>query len=140
MSDDYLKGTFVYDYLESINVNLSNVAEAISDDNLEKSYKLIKDNPSITKEEFLKAMDFEDESFWEPYESLIVKEIDYLRSINVDWMEVKFLLDYDNCEIIKTLLTEKPSVSREEFLKRIGVEDIKAFEEEIKEYIFFDKD
>ena len=56
MSDDYLKGTFVYDYLESINVNLSNVAEAISDDNLEKSYKLIKDNPSITKEEFLKAM------------------------------------------------------------------------------------
>ncbi len=60
MTDDYKKGKFICDYLESLDTNLITIGEAIDDNNLERSYRLIKENPKITKEEFLEEMGIEE--------------------------------------------------------------------------------
>ncbi len=60
MTDQYEKGTLVSKYLEKKGVHPVTIAEAVSDDNYIKSYKLIQENPNITKEEFLKKMNIEE--------------------------------------------------------------------------------
>ena len=52
----YQMGMLVMDYLQSLGVKMIAIGEAIDDKNLEKSYQLIKENPQITKEEFLEKM------------------------------------------------------------------------------------
>ena len=56
MTDQYKMGIFVMDYLQSLGLNMSTIGQAIQDGKLEDSYKLIQDNPKITKEEFLREM------------------------------------------------------------------------------------
>ena len=53
---DYQKGMLVMDYLRSLQVDSSAILDAICDENLERSYKLIRDNPRIGKNEFLTKM------------------------------------------------------------------------------------
>lgn len=52
----YQKGILVMDYLQDLGVNMITIGEAIDDKNLDRSYQLIKENPQITKAEFLKKM------------------------------------------------------------------------------------
>lgn len=59
--NDYQKGILVMDYLQSLNVSMTTVGEATQDKNLEKSFQLIKNNPKISKEEFLEKMNIEEE-------------------------------------------------------------------------------
>ncbi len=56
MITQYQMGTLVMDYLEELQVNPIAMLDAICDENLEQSYKLIKENPKITKAEFLQKM------------------------------------------------------------------------------------
>ena len=59
----YQKGVLVMDYLQSLDVDMITIGEAICDQNLEQSYKLIKENPKISKAEFLERMQIsEDQS------------------------------------------------------------------------------
>ena len=52
----YQKGILIMDYLQSLGTDMLAVGRAIDNRNLEKSYQLIRENPQITKDEFLKAM------------------------------------------------------------------------------------
>ena len=60
MTEQYRKGMLVGNYLDNLDIHPITVAEAVSDDYLEKSYQLITENPKITKKEFLKAMELEE--------------------------------------------------------------------------------
>lgn len=60
MTDQYEMGITVMDYLQSLGLNMTTILGAICDGQLEKSYKLIQENPNITKEEFLKKMGIEE--------------------------------------------------------------------------------
>ena len=44
------------DHLQSLEVDMTAVGLAIDDQNLEQSYELIKENPQITKAEFMQRM------------------------------------------------------------------------------------
>ena len=57
------KSTFVMDYLECLGLGYWTIGTAIEDGNLEKSYQLIKNNPTITKAEFLTIMEIEEEEY-----------------------------------------------------------------------------
>ena len=46
----------VMNYLESLDTEGVAILDAICDENLEASYKLIKENPQISKAEFLEKM------------------------------------------------------------------------------------
>ncbi len=69
MIDEYKMGKLVMDYLEGLQTEWTAIGEAIDDRNLVKSYRLITENPKITKEEFLKEMGIEE------LEKLTVDEI-----------------------------------------------------------------
>ena len=56
----YIKNLFVMDYLEKLNVDTPTILIATSDQKLKKSFRLIKKNPKISKEEFLKIMNIEE--------------------------------------------------------------------------------
>ena len=54
----YEKELYVISFLQSINANRFTIIEATNDDNIEKSFQIIQENPSITKKEFLEKMQF----------------------------------------------------------------------------------
>lgn len=56
-NDDY---EFVLNYLQSVGIVMVDILEAVADDTIEKSYKVIKDNPTISKEEFMRVMKIEE--------------------------------------------------------------------------------
>ena len=56
----YQKGMLVMNYLKKLDTDILNIGDAIEDEHLEKSYQLIKENPKITKAEFLKQMGFKE--------------------------------------------------------------------------------
>jgi len=57
----YQKGVFVMDYLREMDVDSAAILDAICDEKLERSFKLIHENPSITKSEFLTEMQISEE-------------------------------------------------------------------------------
>ena len=56
----YQQGILVMDYLQSLGLDMITILDTIDDQNLEKSYQLIKENPQITKKEFLEKMEIEE--------------------------------------------------------------------------------
>ena len=52
----YQMGISVMNYLQKLGMDMITIGEAICDENLEQSYKLIKENPKISKAEFLEKM------------------------------------------------------------------------------------
>ena len=56
MTKQYQMCMLVMNYLEKLDTDWDLVGEAISDENLEASYKLIQENPNISREEFLERM------------------------------------------------------------------------------------
>ena len=47
-------------YLRELGLNWITIAEAMSDEHMEKTCQLLKENPKITKEEFLLKMGIEE--------------------------------------------------------------------------------
>ena len=52
----YERAKYVMNYLLSLNVDGEVIKLAIADRNLDKSYQIIKDNPNINVEEFIKEL------------------------------------------------------------------------------------
>ncbi len=52
----YQKGMLVMNYLRDLKVEMIAIARAVDDRKLEQSYKLITENPKISKREFLERM------------------------------------------------------------------------------------
>ena len=52
----YEKIILVMDYLQGLGLNMLTVGRAIDNDHLGKSYQIIKENPNISKRDFLKIM------------------------------------------------------------------------------------
>ena len=52
----YQMGRLVMDYLKELGMDWDTIGQAICDENLEQSYRLIKENPKISKAEFLEKM------------------------------------------------------------------------------------
>ena len=57
----YQRGILVMDYLQDLGISMITILEAVCEENLEKSYQLIQQNPKITKKEFLEKMHIEEE-------------------------------------------------------------------------------
>lgn len=47
------------DFLQNLGIDMYAIGAAIDDDNIDKAYQLVQDNPNITKEEFLQTMRIE---------------------------------------------------------------------------------
>jgi len=60
MTERYKMSIYVMDYLQGLGMNMTTVGEAISDENYKKSFRLIQENPGISKEDFLNAMGLEE--------------------------------------------------------------------------------
>ena len=56
----YDKGIFIFDTLKKIGVDSLAILEAACDENIEYTYKLLMDNPSISKDDFLDLTGFEE--------------------------------------------------------------------------------
>ncbi len=52
----YQKGMLVMHYLKDLGTEWVAILDAVCEENLEQSFKLIQENPGITKEEFLEKM------------------------------------------------------------------------------------
>ena len=52
----YEKAILVMDYLQGLGLDMITIGSAVDDKVLEQSCRLIKENPHITKEEFLTTM------------------------------------------------------------------------------------
>ena len=61
LEKSYQKERLVMDCLRDLGVSMLAVGMAIDDKNIERSYQLIKNNPQITKTEFLTEMGIEEE-------------------------------------------------------------------------------
>ena len=57
----YQKGMLVMNYLRELETDWVAILDAICDEKLEQSYKLIQENPKITKAEFLAKMQITEE-------------------------------------------------------------------------------
>ena len=60
MMNQNQKALLLETFLEELGFNQITITEAVTDENYEKSYQLINDNPKITKKEFLKQMQIEE--------------------------------------------------------------------------------
>ena len=60
MTEQYKMGVFVMDYLQGLGIDMITIGQTIDDKNLKKSYFLIKNNPTISKEEFLSEIQLEE--------------------------------------------------------------------------------
>ncbi len=56
MTEQYRKGSIIAKYLERLGVHPITIAVAVSNENYRKSYQLIRENPNISKVEFLEKM------------------------------------------------------------------------------------
>ena len=60
MSEQYDRGVWLMDFLQNLGIDMYAIGAAIDDDNIDKAYQLVQDNPNITKEEFLRTMRIEE--------------------------------------------------------------------------------
>lgn len=60
MSEQYDRGVWLENFLQNLGIDEYAIGTAIDDDNIDKSFQLIQDNPSITKDEFLQKMHIEE--------------------------------------------------------------------------------
>ena len=108
---DYDKGMVVMDYLKSIGVDILAIGEAISDDNLDKSFQLIQDNPDISKDDFLDAMDIAEDD--EEYSAKLFSLSNKVTRIIFDMCAYREDLDQDKmAKIIMDSKTEEELIER----------------------------
>ena len=59
MSEQYDKGKFSLDFLNRLGIGVTEALDAIDDENIERSYQLLKANPEVTKEECMQLLGLE---------------------------------------------------------------------------------
>ena len=109
MSKDYDKGVFVMDYLRSIGLDGETILDAICDENLDKSYEVIVQNPTISKYEFVGKLGIEYDE-----EEILMHE--FLCHLQMHSFQIAEAMDEDNYEKTLNIMQNQPNISREEFL------------------------
>lgn len=110
MDNDYEKGLFVTNYLESIGLDVITATEAICDENLQKSYDLIRNNPTITKYEFVEQMGID-------YDEEELALEDFLRRLQMMWYHIEEALDEEHYDKTLEIYKTRPNISKEELLE-----------------------
>ena len=91
MSESYNKGVFVMDHLKSIGFDWETIGDAICDENLEKSYEIITQNPTIGKYEFVEKLGIEYDE-----EEILMHE--FLCHLQMHCYHIAEAMDEDNYE------------------------------------------
>ena len=108
MSEAYDKGVFVMDYLQSIGFDFETILDVICDENLDKSYEIIVQNPTISKYEFVEKLGIEYDE-----EEILIYE--FLCHLQMHPYQIAEAMDEDNYE--KTLNIMHATVAR---VRRFG--------------------
>ncbi len=109
MSSEYNKGVFVMDYLQSIGLDMITIGSAVDDENLQKSYDLIKSNPTITKYEFVQQLGID-------YDEEEIVLWDFLHRMKLGCCYIAEALDDDNYDKTINICKTRPDITREEFI------------------------
>lgn len=110
MTDSYKKGIAVMDYLKSIGLDTVTIGDAICDENLERSYEIITENPTINKYEFVEQLGIEYDD-----EEILIHE--FLCHLQMHPYHIAEAMDEDNYEKTLEIIKSQPKISREEFLR-----------------------
>jgi hypothetical protein len=109
MTDNYKKGIAVMNYLESIGLDMETILDAICDENLDKSYEIIVQNPTISKYEFVENLGIEYDE-----EEILIHE--FLCHWQMHPYQIAEAMDEDNYEKTLNIMKNQPDINREEFL------------------------
>lgn len=108
MSEAYAKGVFVMDYLESIGLDFVTIGKAVCDKNLDKSYKIIVQNPSISKHDFIEKLGID-------YDEEEILMHAFLCRLKIHCYHIAEAMDEENYEKTLKIMQTRPNISREEF-------------------------
>ena len=109
MSEAYNKGVFVMDYLKRIGFDFETIADAICDENLDKSYEVIVQNPTISKYEFVGKLGIEYDE-----EEILMHE--FLCHLQMHSFQIAEAMDEDNYDKTLEIMQTRSDISREEFI------------------------
>ena len=109
MSEAYDKGVFVMDYLQSIGFDFETILDAICDENLDKSYEIITQNPSISKYDFIEQLGIE-------YDEEEISIHEFLCHLQMHPYQIAEAMDEDNYDKTLEIMQTRSDISREEFI------------------------
>ena len=109
MSEAYNKSVFVMYYLQSIGFDFETIGDAICNENLDKSYEIIVQNPTISKYEFVEKLGIE-------YDEEEILMHDFLCHLQMHCYHIAEAMDEDNYDKTLEIMQTQPDISREEFL------------------------
>ena len=109
MSEAYDKGVFVMDYLQSIGFDFETILDAICDENLDKSYEIITQNPTISKYEFVEKLGIE-------YDEEEISIHEFLCHLQMHPYQIAEAMDDDNYDKTLEIMQTRSNISREEFI------------------------
>ena len=116
MSEAYDKGVFVMDYLQSIGFDFETILDAICDENLDKSYEIITQNPSISKYDFIEQLGIEYDE-----EEILIHE--FLCHLQMHPHQIAEAMDEDNYDKTLEIMQTRSDISREDFLNVMQFKD-----------------
>ena len=125
MSETYDKGIFVMNYLESIGLDGETILDAICDENLEKSYEILIQNPSINKYDFVEELGIDYDE-----EEILMHE--FLCHLQMHSYHIADAMEEDNYDRTLEIMQTQPDISREEFMS------IMQFTDKYKEQFTYD--
>ena len=109
MAEAYQKGRFVMDYLKGLGLDFDTIGESICDENLDKSYEIITQNPTIGKYEFIKKLGIEYDE-----EEILIHE--FLCNLQMHPYQIKEAMDGENYDKTLEIMQSTPDITREEFI------------------------
>ena len=109
MSEAYNKGVFVMDYLQSVGLDMITIGNAICDENLEKSYEIITQNPTIDKYEFVEKLGID-------YDEEEILMHQFLCHLLLHCYQIAEAMEGDNYDKTLEIMQTNPNISREEFI------------------------
>ena len=125
MTNSNNKGIFVMDYLQSIGFDFETIGDAICDENLDKSYEIIVQNPTISKYEFVEQLGIEYNE-----EEILMHE--FLCHLQMPPYHIEEAMDEDNYDKTLEIMKTQPNISRDEFLR------VMQFTNKYKEQFIYD--
>ena len=116
MSEAYDKDVFVMDYLQSIGFDFVTILDAICDENLDKSYGIIVQNPTISKYEFVEKLGIE-------YDEEEISIHEFLCHLQMHPYQIAEAMDENNYDKTLEIMQTRSDISREEFLNVMQFKD-----------------
>ncbi len=104
MTEQYQKGSLVMQYLKKLDVHPINIGQAVTNENYRKSYQLIKENPNISKEDFLTAMGIEE---WEESEATFSTPLTKMQELLIRGLKLFPMTPKERETIFRMLKTEE---------------------------------